>query len=109
GLTTLATAPAMVGVYAAMALVGLGFGLLFPAATALVADAGAPSRRGAAFGIFYAVYSLGVILGALASGLLSELLDPTSRAPFLVGAICALVAVPAVLAAPTGRAEPASR
>jgi MFS transporter, DHA1 family, multidrug resistance protein len=106
---TLAIASSMFGVYAALALVGLGFGLLFPAATALVADAGARSRRGAAFGVFYAVYSLGVILGALASGLLSELLGATSRAPFAIGAVCAFAAAPAVLAAPTGRAELASR
>jgi MFS transporter, DHA1 family, multidrug resistance protein len=89
----------MAGVYASMGLVGLGFGLLFPAATALVADAGPPSRRGAAFGVFYAVYSLGVILGSLASGLLAETLGASSPAPFAVGAACALLAAPAVLAA----------
>ena len=105
----LATASSAFGVYTAMALVGLGFGLLFPAATALVADAAGPSRRRAAFGVFYAVYSLGVILGSLASGLLGDLPGATTGAPFMIGAVCALAAAPAVLAAPTGRAGPTSR
>ena len=55
-------------VYGAMALFGLGFGLLFPAATALVADATVPAERASAFGVFYAAYSLGVVAGRSAAG-----------------------------------------
>jgi MFS family permease len=94
GLAAAAAAPAT---YAAMALFGLGFGAVFPSATALVADAGGPAGRGAAFGIFYAVYSLGVILGALASGALGEVLGAGTPSPFLLGAACSLVAGVAVL------------
>src|SRR5262245_56878759 len=63
--------PAIGAVYGEMVVFGLGFGLLFPAATALVADASASWERGTAFGVFYAVYSLGTIVGALAAGALS--------------------------------------
>jgi MFS transporter, DHA1 family, multidrug resistance protein len=47
-----ATVPATSGVYGSMALFGVGFGLLFPAVTALVADASTPHERGAAYGVF---------------------------------------------------------
>lgn len=98
GLVALAAAPSLLAVQAAMGLFGLGFGLFFPSATALVADASGPARRGAAFGIFYAIYSLGSIVGSLASGGLAEVLGVTSAAPFVLGGGCALVAAPAVLA-----------
>ena len=88
-----------------MGLFGLGFGAVFPSATALVADAGGPTARGAAFGIFYAVYSFGVIVGALASGALGELLGAATPAPFLLGATCAIAAGLAALAPTAARAE----
>ncbi|MCS7002596.1 MAG: MFS transporter, partial [Dehalococcoidia bacterium] len=47
GLGALAMAPSMPLVYAAMGLFGLGFGFLFPAATALIADGCANNERGA--------------------------------------------------------------
>jgi MFS family permease len=103
-LLALAGASSAWGVYAAMGLFGLGFGAVFPAATALAADAGGPAARGPAFGIFYAVYSFGVILGALASGVLGEALGAGTPAPFIVSAACAIVAGIAVLAAPGRRA-----
>jgi MFS family permease len=101
GMLALAAATGMPGVVVGMAVFGLGFGLLFPAATALVADAGGPRGRGAAFGIFYAVYSLGVALGSALSGLLGSAAGDLSSAPFLVGAAVALATAPAVLV--TGR------
>ena len=79
-----------------MGVFGLGFGLLFPAAAALVTDATRPAERGTAFGIFYAVYSFGVVLGALLSGRLAEGAG-LSGAPFLASGVLALAAAPAVL------------
>lgn len=62
-----------VAVFPAMILFGIGFGLLFPSLSASVADRIASSNRGSAFGIFYAMYSLGVFLGATLSGAIPSL------------------------------------
>ncbi|OEH84620.1 hypothetical protein BHU72_08985 [Desulfuribacillus stibiiarsenatis] len=51
-----------------MIVYGCGFGLIFPAMTALVVDQTNVSTRGKAFGIFYAAFSLGVFLGPIMSG-----------------------------------------
>jgi MFS family permease len=96
-LLALAIAGTTGGVYAAMALFGLGFGALFPAATALVADASASHERGAAYGIFYATYSLGVVVGEVGSGQLAGVLGPQTVAPFVVFGLLALLMAPAVL------------
>lgn len=83
-------------VAAGMAVFGLGYGLVFPAATALVTEAAGPGRRGMAFGIFYAVYSLGVALGSAGSGRLAGLYDDSTGPPFVVAAAVVLIAVPIV-------------
>ena len=64
GLALLGVLEGYGGVVAGMAVFGLGYGLVFPAATALVASATGADRRGVAFGVFYAVYSFGVVVGA---------------------------------------------
>ncbi len=46
---------------------GLGFGFLFPAATAAVLDNARSDERGTAFGVFYGIFSLGVVLGPVVS------------------------------------------
>ena len=85
------------GVFAAgMAVFGLGYGLVFPAATAMVTEAAGPARRGMAFGIFYAVYSLGVAIGSAGSGRLAGLYEDSMGLPFFVAAAVVLVAVPIV-------------
>jgi DHA1 family multidrug resistance protein-like MFS transporter len=84
-------------IYGAMGLFGLGFGLLFPAATALVADATAPRERSAGYGLFYAAYSFGVIAGEIGSGHLAARFGATSGAPFFAGASLALAVTPLVL------------
>lgn len=67
----------------AMALYGVGFGLIFPAALAtLVANASA-ERRGTAFGLFYAFFSLGAIAGPFALAHAGAL----GARPFLVAAV----------------------
>lgn len=73
-----------------MALYGLGFGLVFPAANALVADCTEPRERGTAFGLFYAFYSVGVIVGAMSAGFLAGVAGGPS--PFHAAAVVALPA-----------------
>ncbi|HEV8635777.1 MAG TPA: MFS transporter, partial [Chloroflexota bacterium] len=90
--------PSAAGALFGMAVFGFGFGLLFPPVTALVVEATDRSERGAAFGVFYAVYSFGVVVGSVLSGALDEWGGPATAAPFLVGATVALAAALAVLA-----------
>ncbi len=76
------------------AIFGIGFGLLFPTVTAEAARRSPPDLRGRAFGVFYALYSLGVVLGALASGWLTEFAGRASGWPLVVGgAVAALACV----------------
>ena len=84
------------GVAAGMAVFGFGYGIVFPAAAALVIGATGADRRGMAFGIFYAVYSLGVVVGSAGSGVLAGRADGFVGLPFLVAAAVVLVAVPVV-------------
>ena len=80
-------------VYAAMLVFGLGFGLLFPSLSVSVAEQAGSGQRGTAFGIFYAIYSLGVFLGAVVSGGVSEVTADLGAA-FYVAAAVPLVAIP---------------
>ncbi|MCS6800446.1 MAG: MFS transporter [Dehalococcoidia bacterium] len=96
-MALLAAVDSLPGVYVGMAVFGLGFSLLFPAAAALVADGARSAERGAAFGIFYAVYSAGAVVGAASAGLLSERAGVLSPVPFATGALIALLAVPVAL------------
>ena len=71
----------------AMFVYGVGFGFLFPAMTALIADETAPQTRGTASGIFTAVYSLGVTVGTSGAGALAWLQYTAQIDPFQVGAL----------------------
>ncbi|MCY3895257.1 MAG: MFS transporter [Chloroflexi bacterium] len=96
GLAVLGVAEDYGVIAAGMAVFGLGYGLVFPAATALVTESAGPGRRGMAFGIFYAVYSLGVAIGSAGSGRLAEFYEEPMGLPFFVAAVIVLVAVPIV-------------
>ena len=98
GLVVLGALTGYASIVAGMAVFGLGYGLVFPAATALVIGATGADRRGMAFGIFYAVYSLGVVVGASGSGRLAELRDDFVGLPFLAAAAVVIAAVPMVVA-----------
>ena len=102
GLAALGVSETYTAILAGMALFGLGYGLVFPAAAALVTAATGAERRGTAFGIFYAVYSLGVVVGAAGSGRIAEVQGDFAGYPFLAAAALVLLAVPPVAAA--GRA-----
>ncbi len=96
GLAVLGVSETYSAIAAGMAIFGLGYGLIFPAATALVTEAAGPGRRGMAFGIFYAVYSLGVAIGSAGSGRLAGFYEASTGIPFLVAAVVVLLAVPIV-------------
>ena len=98
GLAVLGVLTGYAAIAAGMAVFGLGYGLVFPAATALVIGATGADRRGMAFGIFYAVYSLGVVVGAAGSGRLAELDGDLAGLPFLAAAALVIAAVPIVVA-----------
>ncbi|QED48382.1 MFS transporter [Cytobacillus dafuensis] len=53
-----------------MILYGAGFALLFPSISAMLANHTDHETRGKAFGLFYAFFSLGVVVGSSLTGLL---------------------------------------
>lgn len=59
---------------AAMALYGLGYGVIFPSISSLVADNTAPQERGMATGVFHALLTAGVAIGAPVMGWVAEVL-----------------------------------
>jgi len=68
-LPSMATFPLLA---VAMALYGTGYGLLFPSISTLVADHTASEERGLATGIFHALLTAGVAIGAPAMGWVAE-------------------------------------
>lgn len=69
-----------------MAMYGVGFGVLFPAMTALLADETDVHTRGTASGIYTAVYSLGAAIGTGSAGALVWLQQNAQVHPFHVAA-----------------------
>ncbi|MEE9399537.1 MAG: MFS transporter [Dehalococcoidales bacterium] len=71
GIVTLTVLP-LVTAFAAlamtMALYGAAFGLLFPSVSAMIADQTLPEERGMASGIFHALLTAGVAIGAPVMG-----------------------------------------
>ena len=74
-----------------MAVFGVGFGLLFPAMTALLADETTSQSRGTASGIYTAVYSLGAATGTGSAGGLVWLEQSTQIHPFQFAAAVVLL------------------
>ena len=68
-LPSMATFPLLVAV---MALYGIGYGILFPSISALVADHTIPEERGMATGVFHALLTAGVAIGAPLVGWVGE-------------------------------------
>ncbi len=94
GLAVLGVSAGYGVIVAGMAVFGLGYGLVFPAATAMVAEAAGRARRGMAFGVFYAVYSLGVAVGSAGSGRLAGFFEDLVALPFLISAVVVVAAIP---------------
>ena len=105
GLITMSIGIAIIGLYPGiwgallgMVIYGIGFGILFPAATALVVDSTLVESRGFGFGIFYGVYSAGVVIGSLMSGILTDVYGDSSGIPFILSAMVVIfVAMPSLL------------
>lgn len=106
GLLFLSIVNGMSGAIIGMIIFGSGFGILFPTMTTLVTEATSPMNRGRAFGVFYAVYSLGVVIGSGASGILADAYGETSGTPFLLGATATFTIV--IFATAIGRLSPHS-
>ncbi|MBC7226714.1 MAG: MFS transporter [Thermoflexales bacterium] len=74
----------------AMFLYGLGFGILFPAKSALVADETTPLTRGKASGVFAAMFSVGMIAGTGMAGAMERWHQAAGLHPFQVAAMVIL-------------------
>ncbi len=70
----------------AMFLYGLGFGVLFPAKSALIADETTPLTRGKASGVFTAMLSVGMITGTGMAGAMERWHQAAGLHPFQVAA-----------------------
>jgi MFS transporter, DHA1 family, multidrug resistance protein len=92
GLMGLAAASGAREIALSLIVYGLGFGLAFPAVTALSADAAGQGRRGLAFGVLTAAFSAGAIVGPLASRALDAVLPP-----FAVAAMVAALGIAVAL------------
>ncbi|MFS8571619.1 MAG: MFS transporter [Clostridia bacterium] len=75
---------------ASLAVYGFGFGLVFPAVSAAAADGSSAGRRGTAFGLLTAAFSVGAIVGPL----LGQAFDP-HVSPFTLAALVMLSSLPA--------------
>ena len=69
GLGTASLSSGMLLLAPAMVLYGAGYGFAFPALCSVVVDQTDHANRGTGFGVFYAVFSLGVATGPIVAGL----------------------------------------
>lgn len=58
--------------YGLMSLYGVGFALVFPSMNRIVSEASTTIDRGKAYGVFYAFFSLGAVVGSFLSGIAIE-------------------------------------
>ena len=62
-----------VGIMISMAIFGFGYGLISPASSALLSRSTSSANRGLGFGFYYALYSVGVLVGSFLSGVITDL------------------------------------
>ena len=93
GLVLIGTMTTVGALAAGMVLFGIGFGLIYPAATGAVVIAAAAEGRGRAFGVFSVFYSLGFVIGPPLAGFFS---DRFGLSPFIFAAGASLVALAVV-------------
>ena len=74
GVLWYSTATGYWALFAAVGLAGAGAAFSTPAVAALTADVCDPRRRGEAFGYFLTSFNLGMVLGALVFGFVSDIL-----------------------------------
>ena len=87
---------------------GTGFGMLFPTMKTILIEATSSHNRGRAFGVFYAIYSLGVVVGSTGSGVILEFQGDAGGGPFIFGAAAALTAIPITVFVEMLRKQPSS-
>lgn len=87
GVTLISTPWMSAGLF----IYGLGFGLTFPAVTATAADGAESSRRGLAFGLLTAAFSVGAVAGPLVAQAMERFVSP-----FIVGALVMIAGLSAV-------------
>ncbi|MGF9964846.1 MFS transporter [Bacillus rhizoplanae] len=75
GIAVMAFALSLLGIfttkgmlYVVMIIYGIGFAILFPSINALLVENTTEDNRGKAFGLFYAFFSLGVVVGSFTVG-----------------------------------------
>ena len=88
--------PNMPFMIAIMVLFGLGYGLFFPALSAMVADKASPEEYGRATGLFHALLTVGVSVGAPVMGWIASYTGASSglslsSVPLLVSLAIAMV------------------
>lgn len=59
--------------YLLMTIYGIGFAFVFPSMNRMVSEASSQVDRGKAYGIFYALFSLGAVVGSFLSGIAIEI------------------------------------
>lgn len=101
GMAILASAESTWLMAGALFLHGLGFGLVFPAVSALSGDASGQQKRGLAYGLLTAAFSAGAVMGPLVTQRLSGLYDPFAVAA-VVAAIGAALTAAGALYRPSG-------
>lgn len=69
-LVFLTFATTKAGLYSLLAIYGVGYAFLFPSSTRWLVSQVSIPQRAAAFGLYYACFSLGVIFGSFTAGLL---------------------------------------
>ncbi|MBU8879031.1 MFS transporter [Bacillus sp. FJAT-29790] len=70
-LIFLSWAASLLFLFTCMVIYGIGFALLFPSMTALLVQHTDQETRGKAFGLFYAFFSIGTVVGSSLTGLLA--------------------------------------
>lgn len=94
----------MVPLYGVMALYGVGFALLFPSMNTLLIRSTEKENRGLAYGVFYALFSIGTVAGSSGLGLIPASLGVLFTVTGTVLIVCALVVfVTAVQARQAGK------
>ena len=85
GIAVMALALSLLGLFATkgmlfivMMIYGIGFAILFPSINALLVENTTDDKRGKAFGLFYAFFSLGVVAGSFTVGAIGASLASAS-------------------------------
>jgi MFS family permease len=91
GLALLGAANATLTALLAVAVAGVGLGLVYPAATKLTLGRAAPDRAGAAVGAMTSFWDLGILAAGPVAGLIAA--GPGYRTAFWIAAVLPLAAL----------------